>query len=418
MASDLVYGTGQVLSDCEYTGTLTPAGPQIFAGGIAGELRADAGGIISVVSCRSSGSLNLSSYGTAYAGGIVGCMSRGNLSISGCSFQGNWQGSRCGSLLFLGGIVGRTESTDSVEITKSLSSGTLSGVGHPNYQKDAAGDYYCTSCSVSLGKTVSQNSGTSVGFVNLDVTYPCYVGGIVGFGLADGGTLTVSQCSSSATLSATGTPVMLGGIAGANRSDGGNAVVSDCFFGGRLIATSPPQGEIASAVGGIAGFHGGFATATVERCVSVASPENAYVLGTGAVVGISGAFYQGTGIPQNQVSVRSCYTYAKDSYATVLSGVQMSNPGSFAGFDFASLWQINPVTGLPNPKNAPITPPSLPKGDVDGNGIVTRLDGELLTRYLSGNAPFTAAQLQRADFDGNGAVNTRDVTVILQNAIQ
>ncbi len=411
-----VYGTGQVVSDCTFTGRLAPTGNFFAVGGVAGELNGGAGGTVSIARCSSTGALSLISYTTASVGGIVGRMEQGNLSVTDCTFQGAWSGTTCRGILFLGGIVGRGESSGVLGISKCRSTGTLVGVGHLDYVA-SNGEYRCIDCSTSLGKTVSENSGMTVGYVNLDVTYPSCVGGILGAGIANGGTLTLSECSSSAVISAGGTPVMLGGIAGLNRSDQGTAAIRDCFFAGRLLHSSPVHGEIASAVGGIAGSNCGFSTAVVERCVSVCEPEGAYPLATGAVVGISGVLYQGNSVPQNSVTVSSCYVFSEnDAFGIPLSGVQMSAPASFQGFDFNGVWQINSATGLPNPIGAVVTPSSLPIGDVDGNGAVTRLDGILLTRYLSGDGPLTALQLQRADHNRDGEVNSRDVVSILQNA--
>lgn len=413
-----VFGNGQVISHCEFTGTLSPGGNRIFAGGIAGEVSGSASDTLSVVSCHSKGALSLASFETATVGGVVGRLNGGNISLSDCSFEGSWGGGTCSSTLVLGGIVGSAEASATTEISQCRSFGSLSGAGHPDYQKDSAGDYRCTACSVSLGKTTSENYGMVIGHMNLDVSYPASVGGIIGSGLANGGTLTVSRSASSVTVSATGTPVLLGGIVGSNRSDEGSALVTDCFFGGRIRYPSPPHGEISSCVGGIAGCNVGFATATVQRCIALARPEHAYTLGTGAIVGISGSFYVGDGVPDNAVSVQSCYTYsANDPYGTALSGVQMENPESFVGFDFTSHWQINPATGLPNPQGALISPSVLPLGDVDGSGIVTRSDAELLVSHLSGNLPLTAAQLQRSDVDADGTVDSRDVTKLLQMTI-
>ena len=411
-----VYGTGQVLSQCEFNGSIAPAGSHLYVGGIAGEIHGGANGTVSVATCISSGSLTLSSYKTLFAGGIVGRMSQGSLSVSDCSFHGTWGGGRCDGTLYLGGIVGRAEASVKGEIIGCVSLGSVSGVGHPDYAKDSGGDYRCTVCSARLGETVSENSGMSVGFVNLEIEYTSFVGGILGYGLADGGTLTVSQCGSSSTVSATGSPVMLGGISGINRADSGTALMTDCFFGGRVVYASAPHGELASAIGGIVGTNGGFSTATVQRCVSTCEPEGVYVLGTGAVAGVNSPFYVGDGVPENQVTVVSCYVFTEnDSCGTALSGLQMSNPASFDGFDFTSLWQINPATELPNPCRGMVTPATFPRGDVDGNGQLTRLDAVLLNRYLSGDSPLTAAQLQRADFDGNGTVNSRDVTALMQS---
>jgi len=51
-------------------------------------------------------------------------------------------------------------------------------------------------------------------------------------------------------------------------------------------------------------------------------------------------------------------------------------------------------------------------GDVDGDGLVTMLDAQMIANY--GNVPLTPAQLARADVNGDGVVTPSDAMFIAQ----
>lgn len=412
-----VYGTGQVLSECAFTGELKPAGAVLNAGGIAGLLEGGTDGVLTVFAGRCDGALSLSYTDSACVGGVVGRIGGGTVTLSKCVFEGDWQDPSCRGVLSLGGIAGRGEATGQILLTQCTALGSLTGTGHPDFT--SSDGYRCTACAASLGTVGSVNSGTVVVQNDLDVQYSALVGGILGAGIAQGGTIRVSQCASSVFLTGAGSPVMLGGIAGLNRSDTGTALIEDCFSAGRITDPSPIHGEIASARGGIVGFHGGGGTAILRRCFSACESDVDYPLSDGAVAGLVSCYY-GDGYDEESasVSVSDCYVLSglRDRYGVSLSGEGMSDLASYPGFDFSEVWQINPVSGMPNPKNAPISVSSTPIGDVDGNGRITRYDGVLLTRYLTGNAPLTPAQIWRADYNGDGTVNARDAALILRNA--
>lgn len=410
-----VYGTGLVLSDCSFTGSFSPTAQHLSLGGIAGEVNGGEEGIVSLAGCSAVTDLTLTEYETASAGGIAGRLTQGTLALTFCSFEGSLKGSDCSGIFYAGGIAGRAEGTQKIEILNCTSAGQISLTGHPDYQYSDV--YRCVTCAVSLGEAKSESSGMVVGHHGLDVDYCAYGGGILGSALADGGTVRVAQCVSSISFQSAGTPVVVGGIVGMNRSETGTALVEDCLSRGEIRDASPVHGEIASVHGGVVGFHGGSGEAILRRCVSFCEMSVDYFVASGAVTGIASPYY---GIePLGTVSVSHCYVFhgAVDANALALSGVQMANPETFETFDFTSIWQIHPVTGLPDLRQTATTLENLPLGDVNGNGRVTRSDGVLLMKYLSGNCPLTEQQLLRADTDGSGWVDSRDVTVLLQTLI-
>ncbi|MBQ3195931.1 MAG: bacterial Ig-like domain-containing protein [Clostridia bacterium] len=56
------------------------------------------------------------------------------------------------------------------------------------------------------------------------------------------------------------------------------------------------------------------------------------------------------------------------------------------------------------------------KGDVNGDGIVDRTDGELVFNYVAAGGNFTQAQKSVADIDGDGRITVGDATQILRYA--
>lgn len=411
-----VYGTGLVLSDCSFTGSFSPTAQSLSLGGITGEVNGDEEGTVTLTGCSSETDVSLTDYKTASVGGIAGRLMFGKVSVTRCSFEGSLKGSDCAGSFYAGGIAGRAEGTQKIEILKCTSAGEISLSGHPDYKYSDV--YRCVTCAVSLGEAKSESSGMVVGHHGLDVDYCAYGGGILGLALVDGGMVRVAECSSSVSLRSAGTPVAAGGIVGMNRSEAGTALVEDCLSRGEIRDASPVHGEIASVFGGIAGFHGGSGEAILRRCVSLCEVTVDYPLASGAVTGIASPYY-GLDGPLGSVTVSDCYVFhgAEDVNALALSGIQMADPATFGDFDFSSVWQIHAVTGLPDLREAGTALEHLSLGDVNGNGKVTRSDGVLLMNYLSGSCPLTEQQLQRADADGNGAVDSRDVTILLQTLV-
>ncbi len=421
-----VYGAGHVFADCKFAGALKPTGATLYAGGIAGIVDADHAGVITFSKNRSEGSLSLSYTETACLGGIVGRIGSrgietdGTVEVKNCFFSGTWSGSGCGKPLFLGGIVGKADVTGTVTLFQCTASGNLTGVGHVKFVNPNDTGYRCPSCGETLGTVGSENSGMVVVQKDFGLRYSSYVGGILGQGVADGGSLTLSQCSATGFLKGIGSPILLGGIAGMCRGDGnGTALIEDCVSGGSITDTFPVNGELASARGGIVGFLGGSGNATLQRCFSSCELLVDYPLCDGAIAGIVSPYY-GENYPKDPVkpSVTGCYflTGVRDYYGTALSGTQVSDPATYVGFDFAGVWQIDPVSGMPKLQKSSLFVESTPLGDVDGNGKITRYDAVLLTQYLTGNATLTSAQQKRADYDKNGLLNALDVSAILRNA--
>lgn len=421
-----VYGTGQVLTQCDFGGKLQPSGDRFSVGGIAGLLDGGSQGVITLREHHVGGEMTFSAREAANVGGIVGrvggalegtAAGDGSVSVEKSSFSGVWSTNGCGGVLSLGGIVGRAEaSLANISVIQCVSSGNLLGTGHSDFR--SSDGYRCISCGTSLGSVYTENGGTVAVQQDLDVTYSAFVGGILGASVTDGGRLHLSQCAFSGNLLGAGGPLMLGGIVGLNRVDSGTAIIEDCVSAGTLSDATPVHGEIASVHGGIVAFHGGFGTVTLRRCFSSCELSVDYPLCDGAVVGLVSTYNGNDYAAVNpDVTVSSCYslTGVRDAYGVSLSGASVSDSNTYEGFDFTTLWQIHPVSGMPDLRGASVSVEVTVLGDVDGNGRVTRYDAVLLSRHLTGNSPLTDAQKQRADCNGDGILNSLDVTLILRN---
>ncbi len=386
-----VYGTGHVFSGDSFTGKLIPSGPAVSAGGVAGAAQ----GGVTFADCNSEGTLTLSFTDSATVGGIAGRAGDGEASFLRCSFRGDWSGSDCSGVLYLGGICGRIAAYAPVSVYQCTAYGSLAGAGHGNFLK-VSDRYECITCDAPL-------SSASVS---------SYVGGIAGAAISFQNGVSLAQCASYTDLSATGGAVALGGIVGINRAEGSSAAVHDCYSAGSITYNTAVWGDLFSPIGGIAGSNGGKGTAQVRQCVSFCEMNVAYPLIDGAVVGFNGGDADASG----SATVTQCYYRAgeREFFATPLSGAQLTDPASYKGLDFASVWKTDANSGLPILRISEGVA-SCPKGDVDGNGVITRYDGVLLTQYLTGNAQLTGAQLQRADLSGDGVLNARDVTLILRS---
>ncbi len=386
-----VYGADQVFSGCEFQGSLTLSGSDVVAGGIVGE----AGGAVTFADCGNEGTLALSYTDFAAVGGIAGRAGKGETSFLRCSFRADYGSTVCSGVLQMGGICGEISAAAPVTVTECVSLGSLAGAGHPDFAENE-GVFSCIACQTLL----------------TEGSLSAYVGGIAGTVRAAEGAVTLSRCRSAATLSGSGSAVVLGGIAGVNRSDGQPAVISDCLADGRVYCDSPIRGNLFSFAGGIAGQNTGTGRAELLHCLSFAEVVATHSLLEGAVVGLNAPDFGSEGV----AAVTECYfpVGQRDFYATPLEGSLLSDPVAYVGLDFELVWKTDPISGLPLLREEGGVA-SCPVGDLDGNGKVTRYDGLLLTRYLTGKTTLTAAQLARADFNGDGNIDALDGALLLRS---
>lgn len=383
-----VYGSGHVISGCLFSGTLSPSGSALSVGGIAGA--ADGG--VSFADCSTEGSLSLTYTDSVSAGGIAGrAGASGAAAFLRCTYKSDWTVSGCSGPQYLGGIVGQIGAYGSVSLSACRTYGSITGRGHDNFLK-ISDSYKCINCSVLLE----------------DAGPVSHLGGIAGGVFAAESWVSVSQCASYTSLSAKGGPVVMGGIVGSNRAEGGSAVVHDCLSAGKITYNTSVWGDLFSPIGGVCGSLGGAGDARIRQCVSLCEMNVAYPLIDGAVIG----YYDASG----GATVTQCYYRAgeREFFATPLSGAGLSDPSAYAGLDFTSVWKTDPTSGLPRLRIEDGVS-ACPKGDVDGDGRVTRYDGVMLSQYLTGAAALSDAQRSRADVNGDGTADSRDLMQILRS---
>ena len=361
-----VFGSGTVFENCLYDGALSLSSSSAFGGGTVGF----ADGDVTFKNCGTEGTLSLTCKGTARIGGIVGA-SHGESVFEGCIFGGVWDLFPVGDT-YLGGICGYALAERNFSVSECFVYGALSA------------------------ETLTTLSA----------------GGIVGTVLVSGGTSTVSRCGVFADLSFEGNPIRAGGIVGTQRADVGIAVVEDCHFNGFLRSESPINVDPTFGIGGIVGINGGWGAAILRRCFSSGAVESEFTFNNGAVVGISRPFTE-----EGQALVEECYypMGSREFFATAVPGNALANSDSFDGFDFSAVWQMDKTCGLPRLRAAEGPSEAPAKGDLDGNGRITRYDATLLLQYLTGKILLSPGQSSRADVDGDGLVTAADAALILRN---
>ena len=283
------------LMNCHFSGTVVVnTSSDANVGGIVGSTTGK------VTDCWNTGSVTVTNKGYAYiwAGGIAGFKSGGV--FENCSNGGTVSGTAAISTnvsygVFLGGIVGRN---DSGAIRNSCNTEDI---------------------SASLDTSFTGRAG--------------YAGGITGY---NGG--TVERCYNTASVQTTGDDeayAYAGGIVGYGQT------ISDAYNTGTISALS----EVNSCAGGIAGSGGGtnlynvgIVTASCSR--PTATDTNAYA---GAIFG-AGNYYagyysdfisKGTGKPAESSGARS--------------SDEMKLSGTYAGFDFGSVWELTGRQDYPFP---------------------------------------------------------------------
>lgn len=361
-----VYGTDLQLRSCEAFGTLSFSGPCASVGGIAGVF--DGAGILFDCQVESALSLSLSAEGCL--GGIVGRAGRSSLSIDGCSFRSDWAGNASGADLRAGGIAGLLS---------------------------ANGDCAVTDC---------------VAFGSLSLTAACAsLGGIVGDHIAETEDSSIERCSSFLSLSAVADPLCVGGICGTNRGEIGTATVKNCHADGSITLSGAVNADPSRFSGGICGLNGGTGASDLSLCFSSCDVFAECPLADAAAVGMSVPFSE-TGT----VSVTQCYYRAglREGFASPVSGENLSDPASYAGFDFQQVWRMEDSFGIPFLRSAESAASQPLAGDTDGNGRLTAYDARLLMQYLTSRVTLTDGQKQRADINGDGVLNATDASLILR----
>ena len=272
--------------------------------------------------CISTGSIN-SGTNSNNVGGLVG-FSYDNSSINNCSSTVTVAGGA--NAQYLGGLVGMNYcSISNCFYTGAVSCGDnsydIGGLVGYEYYGNIENSY---SKGTVSGTNNSSSLGGLVGYIDYGYINNCYsncsvtgtstIGGLVGY---NGWNNSISKCFATGAVSGAS---HIGGFAGDNYG-----YIGDCY------STGDAAGE--SMTGGLAGYNYN----TITNCYS-----SGIVTGTSYVGGLTG---------YSDGSINGCYFLnvrgPANGYGTPLTDSQMEMQASFAGWDFASIWQISEGSDYP-----------------------------------------------------------------------
>ncbi|WNY29146.1 hypothetical protein MmiEs2_13630 [Methanimicrococcus stummii] len=217
----------------------------------------------------SSGSVSVIGN-SQFVGGLIGYIFPGNVTLTGCSFSGNVDGSS----LSAGGLIGSARGTI---IDNCYATGTVSGERSIG---GLVGDYggkinnSYADCTVTK-KDTDYAAGGLVGYITSTSSISnCYAEGkVVSVGRSSGlvgyvdspSSLNISDCYSLCDVEAG--DLAAGGIVGFSKS--GNVNISNSYFAGTISLDS--GADPGSKIGGIVGFSGG----TVNGCIYLSDSVDA-----------------------------------------------------------------------------------------------------------------------------------------------
>jgi len=349
---------------------------------------------------------NITSSGLVRTGGFVGYVpAAGSLSINNCFvISSTITAESTNNIVFVGGLVGRTETTSIVSISNSGSETEIVARASANAIFAGGiigrGNSSTISACYNLGNVTSYQSAPSNNIV----------GGIAG----DANTATITETFNAGTITAntsdTGTLSYAGGIVGSVTS----VNVTNCYNKGNVTGNNNGTSGV---VGGIFGYVGG--VSSVINCYNTGilknNQANLVYVQTGLVFGQHAAGYTGTvvnfyglidvlysngGLISNILAGRGSITNQDGTSTPPRLGSQSSgaktaaqlqpnintaqlglsvfytgstdNPaGTFMGWDFVDVWNIDPSKngGFPILLNSPTVPVSPGNGGgTGGNG--------------------------------------------------
>ncbi len=259
-------------------------------------------------------------------------------------------------------------------------------------------DLYATTY-IYAGGIAAVNDGTVegcavVGTVSgASTELTAYVGGIVGENRG-----VVRGCASYAAVEAVGvSEAVAGGIAGWNKGS-----IENSFNVKSVTATAAAEDTLCRA-GGIAGKNGFAGEGVISRCHNVgavSAPE-----GESDVGGISG---------NNLKTVENCYYL--NTAAEVQIGTSAETTGGlseaeylvadhFVGFDFESVWSMEPYPTLIGV--------TLPAGDTNADGAIDTADVLYILRYCNLQSGVEIS-LKAGDLNEDGAITLADAIRLMK----
>jgi len=300
-----------------------------------------------------------------YVGGVAGETDWGTSIISGCSLSGKIQVETTYSAC-IGGIVGVTtndvtvmncHNTASISAVSpppsfgSIIAGGIVGIGSASYSHNTGNvsvacnwtqsGFYAPSGAMYAGGIIGSggagncrnNGNVSVETISNANHIPVYSGGIVGFASYE-----VTGCENTGIINSSKIGYS-GGICGIAH----NVTIRDCFNTGDINTNNS-----ASCSGGIVGnIQISYVKGKIINCYSIGKPSlNSY--GWGNIYGWPSSAACKTAKTIGEFTINNCY-YLNDftsggdaDDSTALSAFQMKQQSSFVGFDFNTIWGIDP----------------------------------------------------------------------------
>lgn len=278
---------------------------------------------------------------------------------------------------------------------------TISNLNIRNSFVDAPSPSFGSGCIAGemRGGTI-ENCSSAV-----EVSSTCdHAGGIVGRAFES----AIESCYNTGTIFGENT----GGIIGWANDE---TNILNCYNTGTVIGME--------SVGGIVGQFSdelGDGHAKVSQCYNIGRVLGRQYYHSGEVIGEALRWdepYDGNYFIQNGYYLDNCCADG-NGYGTALTDAQLRNQGSYAGFDFSSVWTMQGNDNYPyaelrsNPHGGIALP-----GDIDGNGSVSVADAISTLRLSMGIMDGSGMNTDAADMDGNGNITLADAIVILRIAM-
>ena len=393
--------------------------------------------------------------------------------------------------LCAGGICGFNSGDGNINNT--FNTGTVSSVSSSYF-----GYAYAGGICGKNSDAASINNSYSTGTINAE-----HAGGICGFSDSNG---SINNCNNGGAINGNRAPSYSGGICGKNKS-----IIDNCRNTG-IVSDNNQMSYFPSATGGICGNSeniindcynigaisgggniGGIcgdSSSNIRRSYNIGSVSNGIANRTGGIAGgitgIANNCYWNTDSPQIVSSVPLLLidkrgTGSDPDNTTPLSSEAMKQQSSFAGFDFTTIWAIDPEENDGYPVfraydidanavgkgvvagsggygcNAEVILIATPNagcrfdgwyenntkvagagamytfkvsanrtlearftyllGNVSGSGKLAVTDARMVLQYLVGKSDLTPTQLDIADADGSGDVTIADARLILQRLV-
>ena len=239
-----------------------------------------------------------------------------------------------------GGLIGLSGSSTTIENCYSTGNATAAAAA-----ASYAGGLIGCSGGTTIENCYSTGSATAASYYSASYYYSSYAGGLIGL---SGSSTTIENCYSTGSATATSYySSYAGGLIGCSS---GSATIENCYSTGSATAASSYSASYyysysPSYAGGLAGYCNDRTTikncyATGNATASSASSDSAYSSYAGGLVGHKSYYAIVTNC--YQVLTQTIIGYPIDTSGTPLTLEQMQNKSSYIGFDFDTVWAIDP----------------------------------------------------------------------------